>query len=300
MSQEFFSGSKLRALLGIKLGVLFQHAPRSYNLAVPSVSGTSVLELPSISIVTPSYNQGQFIERTVRSVLDQGYSNLEMIVQDNCSADNTDAVMRSIKSRSVRYFRERDGGQADAINRGFEKTAGEIMCYLNSDDVLMPGTLDRVGRFFADHPEVDVLYGNRLIIDETDALVGEWVLPYHDGELLRRVDYVPQETLFWRRSLWSRAGGRVDDKLAFAMDWDLLLRFAEADARFVHLPDFLGGFRVHAAQKTSSHYQKIGVHEMRIIRNRYAPRAFGKAFMPIRHCLFLLKHIYSTRNGGLR
>ena len=296
MSQERSWGVRIRKLLGIKLGVLFQTSPESLVLAQQpkrSVAGSG--DSPSISIVTPSFQQGQFIGRTIRSVLEQGYPQLEYIVQDSCSDDETAEVVSGFESPQLKFYSEKDRGQADAINLGFLKSSGEIMCYLNSDDVLMPGTLARVGAFFKNHPDVEVIYGNRLIINEHDLLVGRWVLPGHDATLLRHVDYVPQETLFWRRSLWARAGGFVDDKLAFALDWDLLLRFVDVDAKFSHLPDFLGAFMVHEAQKTSSHYAQVGVKEMRQMRSRYAPSLYSRLFMPFRHMCFLLKHIYFDR-----
>lgn len=118
------------------------------------------------------------------------------------------------------------------------------------------------------HPEVDVIYGNRIVIDERDRQVGRWVLPPHDNEALLWVDYVPQETLFWRRSLWDRVGGCLDESFQFAFDWDLLLRFQKAGALIVRMPWFLGCFRVHDAQKTSAAYDTLGVAEITRIRQR--------------------------------
>ena len=125
------------------------------------------------------------------------------------------------------------------------------MAWLNADDLLMPGTLRFVGEFFASHPEVDVIYGHRVLVDEEGKEIGRWILPPHDAETLRWIDYVPQETLFWRKSIWKKTGG-VNPRFHFALDWDLLLRFHHAGAQIVRLPYFLGCFRVHAAQKTQA------------------------------------------------
>src|SRR5262249_23541680 len=144
-----------------------------------------------------------------------------------------------------------DEGQTQAINLGFQHTSGEIMAYLNSDDLLLPGSLAYVAGYMAAHPEVDVVYGHRILIDECDDEVARWVLPRHDDRVLTWANFVPQETLFWRRRIWERVGGTLDASFQFAMDWDLILRFREAGARFVRLPRFLGAFRVHARQKTS-------------------------------------------------
>jgi hypothetical protein len=124
------------------------------------------------------------------------------------------------------------------------------MAYLNSDDLLLPGSLAYVAGYFAAHPEVDVLYGDRILIDSGDRNVGMWVLPSHSDEALIWLNFVPQETLFWRRRIWDAAGGRFDTTYKYAVDWDLLLRFREQAAQFAHVPRFLGAFRVHDAQKT--------------------------------------------------
>jgi hypothetical protein len=142
------------------------------------------------------------------------------------------------------------------------------MAWLNSDDLLLPGALAHVAQFFNEHPDVDVVYGHRILIDENDQEVGRWLLPKHDNAVLSWADYVPQETLFWRRRIWDKVGGRVDESFRFAMDWDLLVRFREAGARFHRLPRFLGAFRVHAQQKTSAAISDIGHVEMARIRKR--------------------------------
>ena len=126
------------------------------------------------------------------------------------------------------------------------------MAYLNSDDLLLPGSLAYVAGYFAAHPEVDVVYGHRVMIDEHDRQIGSWVLPRHDDEEIALLDFVPQETLFWRRTAWEAAGGQIDASLRFAIDWDLLLRLRDSGAKMVRLPRFLGAFRAHDEQKTAT------------------------------------------------
>src|SRR5262249_49361824 len=133
---------------------------------------------------------------------------------------------------------------------------------------LLPGALQYVADYFARHPGVDVVYGQRVVIDENDAEIGRWVLPPHDDAVLSWADYVPQETLFWRRRIWDRVGGAMDQSFQFALDWDLLLRFRDAGARFVRLPRFLGAFRYHSQQKTSSQLATRGLTEMNRLRQR--------------------------------
>lgn len=205
----------------------------------------------SMTVVTPSFQQGRFLERTILSVLDQGYPTLEYVVRDGGSTDETQDVLRRHSDSLTGWESAPDRGQADAINRGFEGTVGEIMAFLNSDDLLLPGSLAYVASYFARHPEVDVVYGHRMLIDEHDRRVGVWLIPARADRVLRWSDCIPQETLFWRRSAWEAAGGRMDESLSFALDWDLLLRFREAGARMRRVPRFLGAFRLHTAQKNS-------------------------------------------------
>jgi hypothetical protein len=114
---------------------------------------------------------------------------------------------------------------------------------------------------------VDVVYGHRVIIDRHGDELGRWVLPPHDAEAIKWADYIPQETLFWRRSIWDKVGG-VDENFRFAMDWDLILRFQEAGARFHRLGRFLGAFRVHQESKTVSTIESTGIDEMALLRTR--------------------------------
>jgi glycosyltransferase involved in cell wall biosynthesis len=209
---------------------------------------------------------------TIHSILDQSYENLEYIVQDGGSTDSTLSVLESYGSRIATVHSERDTGMAQAINRGFAHATGEIMAYLNSDDVLLPGSLQFVAVYFATHPDVDVVYGHRVIINKSHEEIGRWVLPPHDSAVLSWADYVPQETLFWRREVWERIGSALDETFRFALDWDLLLRLREAGATFARLPRFLGAFRVHEEQKTSRELADVGAAEMNRLREHYAGR----------------------------
>jgi glycosyltransferase involved in cell wall biosynthesis len=225
----------------------------------------------SMSIVTPSFNHAAYLPHTIESVLNQRHPNLEYFVQDGGSFDGTRELLEHYDDRLTGWDSQDDRGQAHAINRAFAKTSGEIMAYLNSDDMLLPGALAYVSRYFHDHPEVDVVYGHRVLIDPDGMEVGRQVLPHHVTDVLRWADYVPQETLFWRRSIWDRAGGSIDESFQFAMDWDLLLRFVDADARIVRLPRFLGAFRVHPSQKTQACWT-VGEKEMFRLRRRVLGR----------------------------
>jgi GT2 family glycosyltransferase len=250
-----------------RLGRLSQYEPCPLRLEHFPTPRLRPGRLPSIAVVTPSFNQGRFIEATIRSVIDQGYPDVRYAVQDAASTDETVPILKSLSARLTSWVSEPDTGQARAVLNGFEKISGDVMAWLNSDDVIMPGALRYVGEYFRCHPEVDVIYGHRVVIDEEGREIGRWVLPRHDPGFLQWIDYVPQETLYWRSSLWAKVGG-VDPKFRFALDWDLLLRFQEAGARVVRVPFFLGCFRVHAVQKTSAAMDTVGAEEVAYVRRR--------------------------------
>ena len=171
-----------------------------------------------------------------------------------------------------------DEGQADAIAKGFAKTSGkpsDIMAWINSDDFYLPGALAFVADYFARHPDVDLIYGHRILVDENSREIGRWFLPTHDDEVLRLYDFVPQETMFWRRRIWDKVGG-IDTSFKFAMDWDLLLRFQAAGAKIVRVPYFLACFRIHSAQKTSAQMESVGQKEIDALRLR----TFGRVLSP--------------------
>lgn len=283
-----------------RIGRLVHHGPRELRIPRRYRRPIELAEPPSISIVTPSYNQGRFLERTVRSVLDQEYPGLEYIVQDGGSDDDSVGILERVSGELHHWESGPDGGQGDAINRGFARSSGELMAYLNSDDLLLPGSLAYVARFMQRHPEVDLVYGHRVLVDEDDREIGRWILPRHDDEILSWADFVPQETMVWRRSLWERSGARMDPEWKVALDWDLLLRFRDAGARAVRLPRFLGCFRVHDAQKTTAWKDEHLTAEMRKLRKRSlghepAPQELRRGIRPYMRRHHALRKLYSAR-----
>ena len=254
-------------------GVLTDHyAPREL------VSNWSSLELithlapeqvPKISIVIPSYNQGAYIEATINSIIDQEYPNIQILVADGGSTDNTIKVIDRYRKYIYWWVSEKDDGQSNAINKGMRLATGDILSWLNSDDCLMPGTLHRVAKEFTQRKDTDVVYGHRVLINRSGRDVGKWILPGHDRFILTYADYIPQETMFWTSRIWNKIGGSIDESFKFAMDWDLICKFSDSRARIRLLPFFMGQFRVHSEQKTSAMIEETGFAEMERIRDRY-------------------------------
>lgn len=280
--------SRLARLNKPTLGTLHQHEPKPLKLSRPY---KNVNKAFTLSIVTPSFNQGSFLEKTIQSVLQQNYHPLEYIVQDGGSTDNTLEILNRYGPLLRNWNSKKDKGQSHAINLGFQHATGEIMAYLNSDDLLLPGCLDYVSNFFARNSEIDVIYSHRVIIDENGHEIGRWILPPHDDKVLPLVDYIPQETLFWRRSLWEKVGSTIDESFRFAMDWDLLLRFHTVGARFFRVPKFLGAFRVHSAQKTSSQMHTIGQSEIDRLHLQYHQRKLTPQEIHQKTQTYLKRHV---------
>lgn len=268
----------MRALRHLRPGIsqLGTHSPRPLSFSDPVEEPVALSDNPvRVTIVVPSYNQGVFLGDTLRSIVDQKYPNLELIVVDGASKDNTLDVIKQYESKLAWWVSEEDTGQASAINKGFQRSTGDIMAWLNSDDMIAPGALARVARYFKANPDVQVVYGDRIVIDEAGLEIGRWILPGHSRGVLRWVDFIPQETLFWRREAWHAIDSHIDENFKFAIDWDFLLRLSNRGIRITHIPVFLGLFRVHGLQKTSSQISSIGLKEMEILRLRelgFAPR----------------------------
>lgn len=258
-----------------------QYSPRALRANWPDTNSID-RHLPSFAIVTPSYNQGAFVGQTINSVLRQDKVSINYLVQDGASTDGTLDELRKFDSR-LNWVSVPDRGQSDAIMRGFANLPGDIMGWLNSDDMLMPGALARIAEIFANRPDVDVVYGDRIYIDANGLDVGRCVLPPHDIEAIKWSDFIPQETMFWRRSVWDATGGLRED-FHYALDWDFILRASALGFRFLHVAEFIGCFRVHDAQKTTS-MMDLGEREMQRLRTEHLgfapqPQQINEALSP--------------------
>lgn len=224
-----------------------------------------------ISIVVPSYNQGHLIGHTLDSILTQNVPNMEVLVIDGGSKDNTVEVLKSYGER-IRWVSERDRGQSDAINKGLRQARGEILAYVNSDDTYEPGAVRRALNTFAEHPEVDFLYGDANFIDGDGRLImAAKAVDFDRGILFYDHNYICQPATFWRRSVIERIG-LFDESLYYFMDYDFFLRAAKAGVRFLHMRESLANLRLHSDCKTVSGSNKDADNMNRVrteILNRY-------------------------------
>ena len=225
------------------------------------------LPAPRITVVTPSYKQGQYLEETIRSVLLQGYPNLEYIVIDGNSPDNSVEIIKKYAPWLYYWVSEPDSGQTNAINKGFARSTGAIMGWLNSDDLLLPGALQRIARAFVDNPQLELVTGFRKNIDEHSRVTSNFVRDPPTIYYMRHYCCVAQETTYWRRSLWE-ALGSLDESLHFAMDYEYWLRAIQHGRSFHLLPSYIGGFRDYAQNKSSS-WRDVYEHDTNIIYHRY-------------------------------
>lgn len=220
----------------------------------------------TVSVITPSYNQGKFVETTIRSVLDQPGPPVEYLVIDGGSDDETVSILKRYNSR-LSWLSEPDGGQADAVNKGLERASGEIIGWLNSDDVYYPGTIRAVRNYFGRHPGIDVVYGDGHHIDTDGHIIEAYYTESWDPQRLQDICFLCQPTVFFRRRVVERCGP-LDADLQYCMDYEYWLRLRDLGMRFGYLRRYLAGSRLYADTKTLG--QRVPVHAEinRMLRSR--------------------------------
>jgi glycosyltransferase involved in cell wall biosynthesis len=222
---------------------------------------------PLVSIVTPSYQSGRFLERAIESVLSQDYSPIEYIVMDAGSTDGSVGILERYRGR-LTYVTAADGGAADAINRGFRKSTGSIFAWLNADDLYFPGAVRAAVKHLEDLPGVDVVYGNGVWVDEAGDGIGPYpTLSPFTADALRRECGICQPAAFMRREAFA-AAGMLDPDLHFAFDYDLWIRLSR-DRRFHAMPETMAASRMHRANKSLGGRRKVFEENMAVLRRHY-------------------------------
>lgn len=246
---------------------------------------------PKISIVTPSYNQARFLERTIMSVLNQNYPNLEYIVVDGGSTDGSVEIIKKYEKQLAFWVSEKDEGQADAICKGFKKSTGDIFAYLNSDDTYLPGTLFKIAKSFKINPKADLIFGNIYFIDPADNRVGDLRFTKFDfPTLIYENGNLHQTGAFWTKKIYRKVGG-IDAKYRFCMDYDFFCRAASV-GKLVFMRDYLANFRVHKDAKSSTIFT-IGNEEAREIRDRYLPKGATDGYIKYKRIICQIKRFFN-------
>jgi len=235
------------------------------------LSSHSLSTYPRISVVTPSYNQAEYLERTILSVLNQGYPNLEYIVIDGGSTDGSVDIIRKYEDRLAYWVSEPDRGQTEAINKGLRRTTGEWLSWQNSDDVYYPDTFLDVAKAAAKHPEADLLIGNMMLIDSYDRELRyiQYVTPSY-GALLAEGMILTNQAAFWKRRIHDEIGW-LDESLHYSFDYEWFLRIAK-NHRGVHVNKMWGGYRLHDETKTHNMAERFNEERARILQGRVFPR----------------------------
>jgi glycosyltransferase involved in cell wall biosynthesis len=218
----------------------------------PLISSGQVASWPRVSIVTPSYNQGQFIEETIRSVLLQGYPNLEYIIMDGGSTDDSVEIIRKYEQWLVHWESKRDKGQADAINQGFARSSGSIIAWINSDDTYEPQAVSRMVLGLLERPDHQIAHGDAWYVDESGHRLAKCAIirPSFTFRYLLNMDPIVQPTSFWHKELWERVGPlRVD--LNWGFDWEWYIR-ARRHNEFLFVPEHVANYRLHSRSKTQT------------------------------------------------
>ncbi len=204
---------------------------------------------PLVSIITPSFNQARYPGSDHPLRVGAGLPNLEYIIVDGGSTDGSVEIIKKYADRLAWWVSEKDKGQTDAINKGFARARGEVLAWINSDDTYEPGAVSAAVKYFQDHPDAGLVYGDTHFIDEDGRVIGKFAARQTDYLRLRQgYVHIPQQAAFFRADLW-REVGPLDPSFYFAMDYDLWVRLA-ARAPIHYTPQLWANFRLHASGKT--------------------------------------------------
>lgn len=231
-------------------------------------------DYPSISIITPNLNGEKFLEEAILSVVGQGYPNLEYIVMDGGSTDGSLEIINKYKDTISFLASEKDGGLYDALNKGFQRTTGEIMGWINSDDILHRKSLFTLAEIFSLSSDIQWLQGYPTVIDEIGRIVFHRP-PVFEKEFFYRKGYkngsfVQQESTFWRRALWEKAGGFISTEYKYAGDFELWIRFFQHKEQYI-TNALIGAFRKRKEGQISKVYYENYLEECNVIINKYIP-----------------------------
>ena len=245
-------------------------------------------DLLLVSIVTPSYNQAQFLEETILSVLNQDYPNIEHIIIDGGSTDGSVDIIRKYENRLAYWVSEPDEGQSHAINKGFAKAHGEIFAWLNSDDTYLPGAVRSAVQFLMEHPDVAVVYGDANDIDDNGELIKRRRAEEFNLNRLYERNFIPQPTAFFRRAAFEEVGG-LDINFHYRMDRDLWIKMALKKFKMRNIPYAIANMRIYPDIKTMSTSEERW-QELLIMGKRYGIETISPEYVLMRRAHMHLRH----------
>ena len=265
---------------------------------------------PRISIVTPSYNQVAYLEQTIRSVLSQNYPDLEYIIMDGGSTDGSVDILKKYADKFSYWTSEKDKGQADAIQRGLAKCTGDLIGWVNSDDIMMPGTLKHFAEMYVKHPDTEMFAGGAVLIDGNSRVsttrCGVPEFYWTTGKLtfqqmlFRSVEFLQPATI-WTRNIFEKTGG-LDTKMKFCFDWDFFLRVAR-ECPILGTNMLTAGYRWHCESKSCT-MQDVRSQEMAMLMERYGftalpvwKRKYGRTCAGIKNRLRRIRHLFCYYSG---
>ncbi len=262
-------------------------------------------KVPKISIVTPSYNQGKFLEKTILSVLNQNYPDMEYIIIDGGSTDESVDIIKRYEKYLKYWHSKPDAGQAFAIREGFERATGDILGYLNSDDILLIRALQTVADIFSKEQKIQCLAGDCIYIDAEDKyLFTCYSVTQTYKNMLFNTMLNCQPATFWRREVYGKVGG-IDVNFQYCMDYDLFLRMLKDTGKMFSIPVILAAFRVHKESK-GNRLKEISTKEWNLIRSRHKviPTKLSKILWRIRMKSWRMQHkiknfLFNSRDGKI-
>lgn len=246
---------------------------------------------PKISVITPSFNQADYIEETIKSVITQDYDNFEYIVIDGGSSDASVSIIEANKKSIDYWVSEKDKGQSDALNKGFDASTGDVICWVNSDDIIFPGALTEVARAFRENTDLDLIMGGVAYLDQSSKITRLKTYMKPPRILSSRgIVAFGQQGLFFKKEKYLSVG-KINPNLHYLMDTDLVYRFLRDDACIEASKRILGGFRWHDDMKsTDGSAQKL--QEEKMVKKLYAPLRHQ---MKLARCLYVFIHIFTGR-----
>ena len=259
-----------------------------------------------ISIITPSFNQASYLEQTILSIINQGYENLEYIIIDGGSTDNSVEIIKKYSDKLTYWISEKDRGQTDAINKGFRMATGEVVGWINSDDILLPESLKKIANTFLSNPKANIVTGWTVRIDADNKIIFNHYFPRQIGWLARKgVFPFSQQSWFWKREMFEYIG-YLDESCHACMDVEFMMRQIMSKPKIIHIPEILSGFRQHELTKTAQDGD-IWVQDRAKLKKKYRilnyrqPQRFAWSVYGIIKILngnYLKQYLFKKKWGG--